>query len=73
MAFTDFLKNEGLEMRGCDVYLVGLAPESRLPLIAVRASMLAASLDSGLMAPVFSFSPAAGQREAIVIAVEPRR
>ncbi|MDJ0355283.1 hypothetical protein [Paenarthrobacter sp. PH39-S1] len=73
VAFTDFLKNEGLEMRGCDVYLVGLAPESRLPLIAVRASMLAASLDSGLMAPVFSFSPAAGQREAIIIAVEPRR
>ncbi|MCY0906015.1 hypothetical protein [Arthrobacter sp. H14-L1] len=72
VAFSDFLKNQSLELAGCDVYLVGLAAENRLPLIAVRASLLAASLDSGLAPTVFSFTGAAGQREAIIIAVEPR-
>ncbi|MBG0737940.1 hypothetical protein IV500_00600 [Paeniglutamicibacter antarcticus] len=68
--FTDFLTSQALEPAQYNVYMVGLAAESRLPLIAVRASLLAASLDSGLLAPVFSFTRAAGQREAIVIAVE---
>ena len=52
--FVEPLVEEGISF---GVSLIGLTAEDRLPLAAVRASLLGASLDSGLLAPVYTASP----------------
>lgn len=71
-AFTTFVAALGEKGISFDVYLVGLAAEDKLPLIAVRASLPGASLDSGLTAPVYSVSQDANKQEAIIIVIEPK-
>ena len=53
--------------------MIGLSAEDRLPLAAVRASLLGASLDSGLLTPVYTASPAKLEREAIIIVIQQKK
>lgn len=71
-AFMNYF-TEDFKKKGYGVYLVGLSTKERLPLITLRASLLGASLDSGLLAPVYSLEDAKNLRESIIIGLSPGR
>ncbi|MEO6531027.1 MAG: hypothetical protein ABI563_06655 [Specibacter sp.] len=72
-AFTKFMQQWVAEGTDFKVSLIGLSAEDRLPLAAVRASLLGASLDSGLLTPVYTASPAKLEREAIIIVIQQKK